>query len=301
MSRRLPSRLRARWDEVVATEGKSLGLSDCRVFLENKLVNDIFYEGKCNGRPCVVKCSSRAPESISNEYEMSRRLASADPGACAAALAKWTSPDGRMAFVVSERLPGPSLTDLLKRGASNDEAIGAIEDMIRIAKALLKTGIVWRDIISDNLLLDSDGHYRLIDAQFAVDRNAFREDPYLEARWTYRNTVFAYHPMMAGRGWNDAAMMLFHVWKLSESPRAVELCNELRSMTEADAFPVEFGAMDELRMRWILLRLCIARPFAPKSKRASIDNRIMHARAFIRRDCSDWNKVLYGHSEGCSR
>ena len=55
----LPRRLRAKWDELIATEGAAMGLSECRVFLENKLVNDIFYEGLFKGRPCVVKCSSR--------------------------------------------------------------------------------------------------------------------------------------------------------------------------------------------------------------------------------------------------
>lgn len=288
---------RAAWDECIAVEGAKIGLTQCHAFLENKLVNDIFYEGLFNGKPCIVKCSSRAPESIANEYEMSRRLAAVDAGVCAAALAKWTSPDGRRAFVVSERLPGPSLTELTARCATSEEAVGAIEDMIRITRALLKSGIVWRDIISDNLMMDGEGHYRLIDAQFAVDRNDFREDPFLAARWTYRNTIFAQHPMMAGRGWNDAAMMLFYVWKLSESPRAVKLCDELKSMTEADAFPVEFGTLDDLRMRWMLLRMNVARIFASKSKRVSLDNRIMRARAFLRRDCGLWHKVLYGHSE----
>lgn len=290
-------RERAAWDRCIAEEGAKIGLSDCHAFLENKLVNDIFYEGLFNGKPCIVKCSSRAPESILNEYEMSRRLAAVDPGVCATALAKWMSPDGRRAFVVSERLPGPSLTELRERGATSEEAIGAIGDMIRITKALLESGIVWRDIISDNLMLDGEGHYRLIDAQFAVDRNDFHEDPFLAVRWTYRNTIFAQHPMMAGRGWNDAAMMLFYVWKLSESPRVVKLCDELKSMTEADAFPVEFGALDDLRMRWMLLRLNVARIFASKSKRVSLDNRIMRARAFLKRDCGLWHKVLYGHSE----
>ena len=63
-------RKRAAWDALVREEGAKMGLSDCRAFLENKLVNDIFYEGVFKGRPCVVKCSSRAPESIENEYKL---------------------------------------------------------------------------------------------------------------------------------------------------------------------------------------------------------------------------------------
>jgi serine/threonine protein kinase len=214
----LPRRKRAAWDAIIATEGVKMGLDGCRAFLENKIVNDIFYEGLYKGRPCVVKCSSRAPVSIKNEYDMSRRLAAVDPRACAEALDLWTAPDGRRAFVVLRRLPGPSLTDILSRDVGEDEAVAIIEDMIRIAEALKKSGIVWRDIISDNFIRDDEGHFRLIDAQFAVDRADFREIPFLRSHWSYRTIVFANHPMMAGRGWNDAAMMLFFVWKLSASP-----------------------------------------------------------------------------------
>lgn len=293
----LPWRERAAWDTLVATEGARMGLADCRAFLENKLVNDVFYEGMFRGTPCIVKCSSRAPESISNEYEMSRRLAAVDKGVCAEAFAKWTSPDGRRAFVVTRRLPGPSLAELIARGAGDDEAVAAIEDMIRIAEALRGSGLVWRDIIPDNFMKDEDGHYRLIDAQFAVDRRDFREDPYLQRHWTYRNMVFAHHPMMAGRGWNDAAMMLFCVWRLSESPRAKELCDRLRSMTVDSAFPVAVGCLDELRMRWTLLRLLAARMFVRSGRKAgSLDVRIERARAFLKRDCLMWEKVLYGQA-----
>ena len=194
-------------------------------------------------------------------------------------------------------MPGPSLAELIARGSGDDEAVAAIEDMIRIAEALRGSGLVWRDIIPDNFMKDEDGHYRLIDAQFAVDRRDFREDPYLQRHWTYRNMVFAHHPMMAGRGWNDAAMMLFCVWRLSESPRAKELCDRLRSMTVDSAFPVAVGCLDELRMRWTLLRLLAARMFVRSGRKAgSLDVRIERARAFLKRDCLMWEKVLYGQA-----
>ncbi len=293
----LPWREREAWDALVASEGAKMGLAECWAFLENKLVNDIFYEGMYRGIPCIVKCSSRAPESIGNEYRMSRRLASVDPLVCAEALDVWVSPDGRRAFVVTRRLPGPSLAELVARGADDEEAVAAIEDMIRIAEALRRSGLVWRDIIPDNFMRGADGHYRLIDAQFAVDRRDFREDPYLLRHWTYRNMVFAHHPMMAGRGWNDAAMMLFCVYRLSGSPRAKALCDRLRSMTEESAFPADVGFVDELRMRWTLLRLRFARLFATSAgKVASIDVRIERAKAFLRRDILIWERVLYGRA-----
>ena len=293
--KRLSKRIRAAWWDVVTSEGPALGLFDCRVMLENKLVNDIFFEGLFKGVPCIVKCSSRAPESIVNEYEMSRRLAAVDPGVCAEALAKWVSPDGRRAFVVLRKLPGPSLTDLLARGADDVEAIELLEDMVRIAEALLKAGIVWRDVIPDNFIRDAEGHFRLIDAQFAIDRNDFREQPFLQEHWNYRMLLFAHHPMMAGRGWNDAGMMLFYAWNLSSVPRALELREKLRAMTKASAFPVACARWDLWRMRWALLCLRLCRIFARSGgKAAALDTRIARARAFLKNDCGLWRKVLYG-------
>ena len=99
----LPWRERAAWDAIIAEKGPGMGLSGCRAFLENKLVNDIFYEGLFNGKPCIVKCSSRAPESIENEYELASRMHAADPVHFPDVYA--FSP-GPMAFVVVEKIAG---------------------------------------------------------------------------------------------------------------------------------------------------------------------------------------------------
>ena len=292
MSRGLSKRSRAEWDAFIESEGTALGLSGCHAFLENKLVNDIFYEGAFKGEPCIVKCSSRAPESIANEYEMSRRLAAVAP-VCAEALALWRSPDGRRAFVVTRKLPGPSLAGMLAKGVGEEEAIGVLEDMIRIAEALIKSGIVWRDIIPDNFMRDSDGHLKLIDAQFAIDRNDFREDPFLLKNWSYRMLTFAHHPMTAGYGWNDAAMMLFYTWKLSGSARAQELCDRLRAMSDASNFAVEYGGMDRFRMRLALAVMRVQRAIAGlRGGSAALDTRIARAEAFLKRDCDLWEKTL---------
>ena len=292
MSRGLSRRKRAAWDALIESEGPALGLSDCRSFLENKLVNDIFYEGTFKGGPCIVKCSSRAPESIENEYKMSRRLNAVAP-VCAEALALWRSPDGRRAFVVTRRLPGPSLAAIVAKAVGEEEAIGVLEDMIRIADALIKSGIVWRDIIPDNFMRDSDGHLKLIDAQFAIDRNDFREDPFLLKDWGYRMLAFAHHPMTAGYGWNDAAMMLFYTWKLSSSARAQELCDRLRAMSDASNFAVEYGGMDRFRMRLALAVMRVQRAIAGlRGGNAALDTRIARAEAFLKRDCDLWKKAL---------
>ena len=294
MKNRLSEHMRAAWWDVVASEGAKLGLADCRVMLENKLVNDIFFEGTFNGTPCIVKCSSRAPESIENEFEMSRRLAETDPGVCAEALAWWRSADGRMAFVVTRKLPGPSLTDMFVRGVDEEEALDVMDDMLRIGEALQKSGIVWRDIMADNLMMGEDGHLKLIDAQFAFLRSDYREDPYLMKHWRYRTLLFAHHPMMAGHGWNDAAMLLFMTLKFGKSHLVEERRERMRAMVAASAFPVEHGWSDMLRMRLMLLWLWMCR-LAPhgRGKAEALRTRIARAKAFISRDSGRWNDYLY--------
>ena len=283
MKGRLDHRLRAEWDALIETEGKGLGLSECVSFLENKPVNDIFYRGTFKGTPCIVKCSSRAPESIANEYEMSRRLFAAEPLACAEPLALWRSPDGRRAFVATRRLPGPSLTDMFVRGIAQDEAVDCLEDMVRIATALADSGIVWRDIIPDNLLRDSDGHLKLIDAQFAIDRAAYREDPWLLAHWKYRMLLFAFHPTVAGRGWDDVGMMLRYARYFPPNDMVKALQERLHGLVARTVFPVEYGMVDDLRMALCLAGMLMARPFASDRRRTVLRERIGRAKTFLSR------------------
>ena len=283
MKGRLDKRNRAQWDALIETEGQTLGLAECRPFLENKIVNDIFYEGMFKGTPCIVKCSSRAPESIANEFAMSRRLSDVDPGVCAEALAKWVSPDGSRAFVVLRKLPGPSLTEMFMRGMSVDEAADCLDDMLRIAAALLKAGIVWRDIIPDNFLRDADGHLKLIDAQFAIDRNDFHEDPYMLAHWRYRTLLFAHHPMMAGRGWNDVGMMLHYARYFPRNGMVKERLARLGELERQAAFPVEYGRLDELRVALCLCGFTLCRLFAGGRHAAALRDRMARCRRFLKR------------------
>ena len=279
----LPPEKRAEWDALVAAEGARLGLTDCRVFLEGKLVNDIFYAGSFKGAPCVVKCSSRAPESIANEYGMSRRLFAAEPLACAEPLALWRAADGSRAFVVTRKLPGPSLTDMFVRGVDEDEAIDAMEDLLRIAAALLRTGIVWRDIIPDNFLRDADGHLKLIDAQFAVDRNGFREDPYLLAHRKYRLLLFAHHPMMYGRGWNDVAMMRRYARYLPPNEAVKAGLARLEELSAAAAFPVAPTPGDVWRTTLWLAGLSLMWCITPGARhRRALRERIGRAWRFLK-------------------
>lgn len=190
MSRPLPKRLREKWDELIETEGKRLGLGECRPFLENKTANDIFYEGLFNGRPCVVKCSSKSPESIRNEYAMLRRIHDVDPAVFPEPFAVWTSGNGRMAFTIMEKCSGGNPLD-------------PATDILRMAKALQKTGIVHRDCCVSNVVCGTDGHLKLIDFQFAIDRNSYHESEFMQKNPKYLYLVFGNCESLGLGKWND--------------------------------------------------------------------------------------------------
>lgn len=188
----LTEKARNSWIALVEREGAALGLADCRPFLEGKYVNDIFFDGLFSGRPCIVKCSSKAPDSIANEYEMNRRLHEADPGVFPEPLAVHCGP---MAFVVTEKL------------SPADRLSAPVDDIMRMVHALETTGIVHRDV-QLNLLAGSDGHLRLIDFQFAIDRNAYRESQFMESHWKYHYTVFGVHRQLGIGRWNDVTSFI---------------------------------------------------------------------------------------------
>lgn len=253
----LPWRERAAWDALVKEEGSKIGLTDCRAFLENKLVNDIFYEGLFNGKPCIVKCSSRAPESIENEYALASRLHDKDPAHFPAAFA---CHPGRMAFVVMEKVTGgKSLEDV--------PADGFEDDIVAILDVLYASNVVYRDILPSNFLLAPDGHLRLIDFQFAVDMATKRIDPWLQRRPTYHFAVFA-----AGIGpncawWDDAmfASCLFPSVRKSAKQRIGRLRLE-----------IPFTASVRLRLRLLALAMRVQRLFTAKGsrRRAALDRRL---------------------------
>ncbi len=263
----LPWRERAAWDECIAKAGGEIGLSACRAFLENKPVNDIFYEGLYKGRPCIVKCSSKAPGSILNEYELSRRMHDADPLTCAEPFAYWMSPDGRMAFVVTERLPGPSLTELRKGDASvvAEKADGVVADFVRIANALDKTRVVHRDMgTTDNYLMGADGHFRLIDFQFAVDRDKGCQDAWLRRHPGYHFVVFSGEMDSAGCTWNDIKYLVFHIKAdLPSSSFAESSVGVLNRFAQESGFRHEFTWCERLCLfirRWSLRLQLLFRP-----------------------------------------
>ena len=257
MNSGLPKSLRARWDALIETEGKALGLDGCRPFIENKLVNDIFYDGMFNGTPCIVKCSSRAPESIANEYELGRRLHSIDPIHFPAVYAHHP---GLFAFVVTEKVEGgKSLADEPREKYE--------DDILAILDSLYAANVVHRDILPTNFLVAPDGHLKLIDFQFAVDMNAKRIDPWLRRHPDYHFAVFAALLTRSGAWWDDAvfASMMLPSAKDRLRPRFGRLRLE-----------IPFSPADKLRLKVLVLGMRIRRLFAKRGsrRRRALDRRL---------------------------
>jgi hypothetical protein len=179
-----------------------------RVFLESKFLNDAFYTGTVEGIDCIVKHSSVATRSIENEYRLAARAYAQAPEVVAMPVAHWFSSDGNSAYVASEKLAGPSLSDLLVAGVTNDQADGFASDLMKIADALSATGIVHRDIFTDNLLLGSDGHLKLIDWQLAIRRDRRIEDPWVVRHWKFHYVVFGVNRDRPPGHWNDVSALM---------------------------------------------------------------------------------------------
>ena len=257
MNRGLSRKLRERWDALIAAEGGAIGLSGCRPFLEGKLVNDIFYEGCFKGTPCIVKCSSRAPESIRNEYELGRRLHALDPLHFPAVHACHPGP---LAFVVMEKIAGGrSLAD------EPDERYA--DEILSIIDSLYAARVVHRDMLPSNFLIAPDGHLKLIDFQFAVDMATKRIDPWLKSHPEYHFAVFAAAVTREGAWWDDAAFATMLLPAMRE---------RLRSRVGRLRFEVRFAPAERLRLRLLVLGMLLKRLFAPKGsrRRQSLDRRL---------------------------
>ncbi len=178
-------------------------IEGARVFLENKYINDTFLEGNFRGTPCIVKKTSKAVWSIGNEYRLACRMYAAAPDVVPRPLGRYYDCAAHAAAVIMAKVAGPSLTELLARGVTDAQADGFAADIRALAEALKREGILHRDLFSDNLLLDSDGHLKAIDWQLAIDRARYREDPWVMRHWKFRYVVFGVNPELGLGVWND--------------------------------------------------------------------------------------------------
>ena len=265
----------AGWRLVMDDVGPGLGLADCRVLLENKYINDVFFEGRFHGRPAVVKCSSTCAWSINNEFRLASRLHAVAPSVVAEPLAVWTSDDGRRAFVVTEKVSGPSLTELLARGVTDGQADGFAADIDRLADALKETGIVHRDLFADNLLLGADGHLKAIDWQLAIDRNDYREDPWVARHWKFRYVVFGVNRELGLGVWDDFHALGKILAQLPQTAAVRAVAARLSAEGRTMAFAAPPDAMTRLKLRLyaVSLRLQMALRGRRHRKYAQLDRR----------------------------
>ena len=265
----------AGWRQIVDDTGAELGLADCRVLLENKYINDVFFKGRFKGRDAVVKCSSTCAWSIGNEFRLASRLHAVAPSVVAEPLAAWTSDDGRRAFVVTEKVSGPSLTELLARGVTDGQADGFAADIDRLADALKETGIVHRDLFADNLLLGADGHLKAIDWQLAIDRNDYREDPWVARHWKFRYVVFGVNRELGLGVWDDFHALGKILAQLPQSAAVRAVAARLSAEGRTMAFAAPPDAMTRLKLRLyaVSLRLQMALRGRRHRKYAQLDRR----------------------------
>ncbi len=263
------------WRQVVDDVGTELGLADCRVLLENKYINDVFFEGQSKGRDVIVKCSSKCAWSIGNEFRLASRLHAVAPSVVAEPLAAWTSDDGRRAFVVTEKVSGPSLTELLARGVTDGQADGFAADIDRLADALKETGIVHRDLFADNLLLGADGHLKAIDWQLAIDRNDYHEDPWVARHWKFRYVVFGVNRELGLGVWDDFHALGKILAQLPQTAAVRAVAARLSAEGRTMAFAAPPDAMTRLKLRLyaVSLRLQMALRGRRHRKYAQLDRR----------------------------
>lgn len=260
----LPVGERAKWDALVKAEGAKIGLTDLKSFLENKMVNDIFYEGALNGRAVVIKCSSKAPDSIANEFNLSKRVYNADPAVTPEPLAYHVSSDGRRAFIVTAKAAGPSLSQLLAQGVAGARADSFADDILRLADALKKSGVVHRDLFADNLLLDSDGHLKAIDFQFAVDRDNYSECGWMQRNWKYRYVVFGVNHDLGLGVWDDAAALKRLLALLPATERTADATKSVSSKIGSLVCRDRPGPLTRLRLSLYTLSLKLQLLFKKK-------------------------------------
>ncbi len=219
-----------------------------RVFLENKYINERFEYGIWNGVGCVVKHSTKAAWSIGNEYRLSARMYAQAPALVPAPLAWWRAPDDSRACIVIARVPGPSLTDLIMRGLSEEEVDTFTSDILALADALKTTGIVHRDLFADNLLLGADGHLKAIDWQLAIDRNHPEEDPWVVANPKFRYVVFGVNRELGLGIWNDFSALSAILARFPQTPEVRDARCRLDGMAPMMKYCDPPRGLDRIRL-----------------------------------------------------
>ena len=180
------------------------------------------------------------------------------------------SNDGRWAIVVTRQVEGTSFYELCRRpdGISPAQAETFAADVLRMAAVLRKTGIVHRDINQKNLLLDQDGHLKLIDFQFAIDRNRYQETAFMRRDWKYLYVVFGLNRELGVGQWNDTPLLIYVLRQLPQTDAVARAIRELEGVSEAGLFVAPVPSMIFFRLRLHIWSLRFRLLFHPRGTRA---------------------------------
>lgn len=247
--------------------GSSAGYYGRKTVLEKKQLNDAFFKADFCGRPCFVKCSSKCPWTIGNEYRMAQRMYSAAPDIVAEPLAFSENP----AFCATAYICGPSLADRIRSGISSAEADSYANDILALANALEREGIVHRDLYPDNFLLGEDGRLKVIDWQLAIDRRDYREDPWVVRNWKFHYVFFGVNRDLGPGNWNDCFALARIVDAFPTTPGVAAVAAELRRRAPSSTFSAPPSAMDSFRLKLyavsLRMQMCLRNPHSRRYRK----------------------------------
>lgn len=256
------------------------GVTDLRPFRVIELragmpLRTFFFSGRFEGRSCFVKYSPVARSLTAAEWRQPQLARQQDEAVFVRPLLWHVTKDGG-AFVVQEMINGRPLSMLLRSGdavlAEKGETI--VSDLVRIAEALGRAGIVHRDIRPANLLVGDDGHVTLIDFQFAIARTARSDDDYVQDNPRIAYVLGEGYALAHGQ-WNDVHAICQVLRQLP--PSAVREA-ALARLQPLSLGPTRVASCSRRMMKWMRRRLARLRrrkfaAFFLPSARARLDRR----------------------------
>lgn len=156
---------------------KNYGYTEVRQFTSpqkfSSRLNSIFLAKDAEGNDVFIK-ACRYGDMCENEYRCSMELWKHAPEHFARPLAYYAGK--KFSFCSAEFISGEDLRTIMMRGdeMTPDQKRQIVEDLYTIAQALLKSGIVHRDVAAKNMLYHN-GRVVLIDCQLAIRKDDTKE------------------------------------------------------------------------------------------------------------------------------
>ena len=226
------------WHSVAEEINRLFPLEELRPMgLERRHVSQwlptLLFTAKAGGDKVLVKYSPVAPFAIANEWSFARRFREIRPDLCVEPVSWHRIGEG--AFVVLKWMVGNTLQDLLDQGVvfSPEQTATLVKDMKDISDTLVAANIVHRDIRPANMMVSPDGHVRIFDFQFAVNRDDPREQRYFVDRHVELLGVLG-DIYADGHGkWNDRRAMMRCLQNLPDCPERAQAISEMSKDVEA--------------------------------------------------------------------